>query len=161
MLFRSLKCNADLLLAWNYRNLMPLFKRDNLIKEGDVRLSLILLDKIDDGSSIIKSLRARAFAETEKMKIYISDDLVIKTKAITLSADQPTNEELGSLRKRMPRGKRKTTCKCGKPTRAGQRDCLDCHAESMRKNRHTKSINNERNNPIPGSICPQDHQTSQ
>jgi len=26
-------------------------------------------------------------------------------------------------------------CKCGQPRRPGQRNCLDCHANSMRRNR--------------------------
>lgn len=61
----------DMAIVWNYRNLMPLFKKDNLHKEGDLRFSLILLDNIDDGSEVIRTLRKRATEEVQKMEKYL------------------------------------------------------------------------------------------
>lgn len=62
---------ADLAIVWNYRNLMPLFKKDNLHKEGDLRFSLILLDNIDDGSEVIGALKKKAEEESQKMEKYL------------------------------------------------------------------------------------------
>lgn len=36
----------DLKIAWHYKNLMPLFKSDNLHKEGDLRFSILLLNML-------------------------------------------------------------------------------------------------------------------
>jgi len=37
----------DLKVAWHYKNLFPLFKKDNLHKEGDLRFSLMLLNRLE------------------------------------------------------------------------------------------------------------------
>lgn len=68
---------TDMSIVWNYRNLMPLFKKDNLHKEGDLRFSLILLDNIDDGSEVIRNLTKRAAAEVQKMEKYLKDRCLI------------------------------------------------------------------------------------
>lgn len=76
----DLRNESDLAVVWNYRNLMPLFKNDNLHKEGDLRFSLILLDNIDDGSEVIQSLKERAGGEVQKMEKYLKDrHLLAKT----------------------------------------------------------------------------------
>lgn len=62
---------SDLALAWNYRNLMPLLKKDNLYKEGDLRFSLLLLERFDDGSQVIRSLRYRAEKDLMAMDKYL------------------------------------------------------------------------------------------
>lgn len=67
----------DLAIVWNYRNLMPLFKNDNLHKEGDTRFSLILLDEIDDGSEVIRKLKERASVGVERMEKYLKDNRLI------------------------------------------------------------------------------------
>jgi len=72
--------DADLKLVWNYRNLMPLMKRDNLHKEGDLRLSLILLAGRDDGSEVIAALKKRASSEIHTMDKYIAVGRVSKHK---------------------------------------------------------------------------------
>lgn len=61
----------DLGIVWNFRNLMPLLKKDNLHKEGDLRFSLMLLDRFDDGSEYISLLRHRASMELSKMDKYL------------------------------------------------------------------------------------------
>ncbi|HLI93227.1 MAG TPA: hypothetical protein VKU83_06445 [Puia sp.] len=61
----------DLRLVWNYRNLMPLFKEDNLHKEGDLRFSLILLDRFDDGSENFRLLKEKAEMELSSMDKYL------------------------------------------------------------------------------------------
>ncbi len=43
------------------------------------------------------------------------------------------------MRLRNPKGKRKTTCKCGNIPRKGQRYCNSCHAAYQRKNRKKHS----------------------
>lgn len=57
-------------LVWNYRNLMPLFKEDNLYKEGDLRFSLMVLEK-SESCFIVDSLIAIATQEIKKMDKYL------------------------------------------------------------------------------------------
>ena len=42
----DIKNEEELKICWHYKNLMPLFKSDNLNKEGNVFFAFILLDKI-------------------------------------------------------------------------------------------------------------------
>lgn len=67
-------CPEELALVWNYRNLMPLMKADNLHKEGDLRFSLLLLHKHNDGSEIYTRLIERAQRELERMDKYLRED---------------------------------------------------------------------------------------
>jgi 5-methylcytosine-specific restriction endonuclease McrA len=72
---------AELSTVWNYRNLMPLLKEDNLHKEGDLRFSLLLLDQFDDGSEIVRKLRDRAHREVLRMGKYLQQPVNKLAKA--------------------------------------------------------------------------------
>jgi hypothetical protein len=61
----------DLRVVWNYRNLMPLYKEDNLHKEGDLRFSLMVLERSDDGSEYIQALKEKAMGEITAMDKYL------------------------------------------------------------------------------------------
>lgn len=54
-------------LAWNYRNLMPLFEKDIPMKEHDVGLPALIFNKSPD-SEIVIELRKRSNDEIEKIK---------------------------------------------------------------------------------------------
>jgi len=64
---------ADLLICWNYRNLMPLLDADNLKKQGNVFFSFELLHERRDKDSIYRHLYDRIKPEVEWMVKYIDN----------------------------------------------------------------------------------------
>lgn len=63
----------DLKLCWHYKNLMPLFKEDNLKKEGNVFLSYTLLMKLKDKDYFYQRLFERIEPEFIWMNNYINN----------------------------------------------------------------------------------------
>lgn len=62
----------DLALCWNYRNLMPMFKCDNLKKEGNIFFAIELLGLVKDKDVIYKSLYNKVITEKNDMLNYIN-----------------------------------------------------------------------------------------
>lgn len=69
----DLSKESDCKMVWNYRNLMPLFKEDNLHKEGDLRFSILLLQKMEP-CFIVNSLIDIIEDELKKMDKYLGTD---------------------------------------------------------------------------------------
>jgi hypothetical protein len=63
----------ELKICWNYRNLMPLLKEDNLKKEGNVFFAIELLYPRKDKDSIYKALFERVVPEGKWMIKYIDN----------------------------------------------------------------------------------------
>jgi hypothetical protein len=61
----------ELKICWHYKNLMPLFKEDNLNKEGNVFYAFLLLDKIKGDDYFYNRLYERIVPEVDKMNKYI------------------------------------------------------------------------------------------
>lgn len=60
----------DLKLVWHYKNVMPLYKEDNLYKEGALEFSLQMLQKVPQ-CEIVEKLKERLFCESERLKKYL------------------------------------------------------------------------------------------
>lgn len=58
-------------LVWNYRNLMPLFKEDNLRKQGDLRFSVLFLARSED-CYVTQHLMKIVTSEIKKMDKYLT-----------------------------------------------------------------------------------------
>jgi len=63
----------DLILCWNYRNLMPIFDEDNLKKQGNIFFSFELLRERKDKDHIYQKLYERIKPEVEWMIQYINN----------------------------------------------------------------------------------------
>jgi hypothetical protein len=63
----------ELRLCWNYRNLMPLLKSDNLKKEGNVFFAMELLYSRKDKDSIYAALFDKILPECRWMVKYIDN----------------------------------------------------------------------------------------
>lgn len=63
----------DVLLCWNYRNLMPLLDKDNLKKQGNVFFSFEILHERKDKDIIYKKLFERIKPEVEWIYKYIDN----------------------------------------------------------------------------------------
>ncbi len=63
----------ELLIVWNYRNLMPLLKEDNLKKEGNVFFAFELFHVLKDTDLIYAQLFERIKPETIWMVKYIDN----------------------------------------------------------------------------------------
>lgn len=61
---------VDLKIAWNFKNLMPLFSKDNLHKEGDLRFSLLIIEKLPP-CEITKALIDCATLHIKKLDKYL------------------------------------------------------------------------------------------
>lgn len=64
---------SDLMLCWNYRNLMPILDEDNLKKQGNVFFSFELLFERKDKDNIYKGLFERIKPEVDWMVKYIDN----------------------------------------------------------------------------------------
>lgn len=62
----------ELKICWHYKNLMPLFKEDNLKKEGNVFFAFILLNKIKGDDYYYNKLYERILPEIDSMNKYIT-----------------------------------------------------------------------------------------
>lgn len=71
--FFDVKNEEDLKVCWHYKNLMPLFKRDNLNKESNVFFAFILLNKIKGTDFFYNKLYERILPEIDLMDKYISN----------------------------------------------------------------------------------------
>ncbi len=60
----------DLKIVWHYKNVMPLFKEDNLYKEGAIDFSLLILERLPPCEVTIK-LKERLLQESERLKKYL------------------------------------------------------------------------------------------
>ncbi len=67
----DVKDEVELKICWHYKNLMPLFKRDNLNKEGNIFFAFILLDKIKGYDYFYNKLYERILPEIDIMNKYI------------------------------------------------------------------------------------------
>jgi len=63
----------DLLLCWNYRNLMPLLDEDNLKKQGNVFFAFELLHDRKDKDLIYNKLFNKILPEVQWMAKYIDN----------------------------------------------------------------------------------------
>jgi len=59
----------DLRISFHYKNLMPLIWKDNNDKEGDLRFSQIVLDRLEP-CPIVNYLKNKVEAEIKKMEKY-------------------------------------------------------------------------------------------
>lgn len=66
----DLSKEKEIRLAWHYQNLMPLFKHDNLNKEGDLRFSIMILENREH-CFITQSLLNICINEIAKLEKYI------------------------------------------------------------------------------------------
>lgn len=62
--------NDDLRVVWHYKNIMPLFKEDNLYKEGELNFSLLMLDRIPQ-CEIVENLRVRLLQDHSRLNKYL------------------------------------------------------------------------------------------
>jgi hypothetical protein len=70
--FFDLESDDDLKILWNYRNLFPILKEDIGRKEGDLRLSLTILDNYNDGLNPVTMRLANILVdEISKMNKYL------------------------------------------------------------------------------------------
>lgn len=61
---------SDLSLCWHYKNIMPLLRKDNLYKEGDIRFSLLLLEKLVP-CNVTYALYQRLIEDIKRMDKYL------------------------------------------------------------------------------------------
>lgn len=64
---------VDLKICWNYRNLMPIFKHDNVKKQGNVFFAFELLYELREKDSTYTKLYERILPEVGWMVKYISN----------------------------------------------------------------------------------------
>lgn len=57
-------------IAFNYKNIMPLFKEDNLYKEGDLRFSMLILD-LREECAVVSTLKEILQMEIGRMDKYL------------------------------------------------------------------------------------------
>lgn len=62
--------DAELKICFHYKNIMPLFKADNLYKEGALDFSIRALEKVES-CEITEKLKERLLAEIGRMDKYI------------------------------------------------------------------------------------------
>lgn len=60
----------ELKIAFHYKNITPLYKEDNLYKEGSIDFSLFLLDRIPQ-CDIVHKLRERLLQENMRLRKYL------------------------------------------------------------------------------------------
>ena len=69
--FFDLNNENDMRLCWNYKNLMPLLREDNLKKNGNIYFSLVLLDSIKGNDYYYNTLYDCLLTEYNEMQKYI------------------------------------------------------------------------------------------
>lgn len=62
---------ADMKLLWHPDNLLPLIWKDNNLKQGDLRFSLLLLTRVKRYSYVIEKLIERVENELKKQEKYL------------------------------------------------------------------------------------------
>lgn len=62
---------GDLRICWHYKNLMPLYKADNLKKEGNVFYAFLLFNNLKDKDFFFQQLYDRIRPEVEWIMRYI------------------------------------------------------------------------------------------
>jgi hypothetical protein len=67
----DIKKDSELKMCWHYKNLMPLFKEDNLKKEGNVFYAFVLLSRIKGEDYFFNKLYDRILPEVDSMNKYI------------------------------------------------------------------------------------------
>lgn len=67
----DIKNEDELKICWHYKNLMPLLKKDNPNKEGNIFFAFILLNKIKGEDYYYNKLYDRILPEIETMNKYI------------------------------------------------------------------------------------------
>ncbi len=64
--------SEDMALCWHYKNLMPLFKKDNEKKQGNIFFSYEILTQLKDTDYFFTKLLDRISEEVQWMNNYIS-----------------------------------------------------------------------------------------
>lgn len=62
----------ELKTAWNYQNLMPLFKADNLHKEGDLRFAKLILEGMEK-TTVVSILLDKVHSGLSPMNKYLKN----------------------------------------------------------------------------------------
>jgi hypothetical protein len=71
----------EMKLCWNYKNVMPLLKSDNLYKEGEMSFALNLLSLLPQ-CEVVAELRRRAAEESQRLEKYL---IALRQPALNIS----------------------------------------------------------------------------
>ena len=84
--------NEDLEIVLHYKNLMPLFKEDNLHKEGAIDFSIKILELIPQCEVVRRLLRV-LYKENERLDKYMPDSIALHLKygKISTLVENPHN----------------------------------------------------------------------